>query len=208
MSPLKKIADQNLPKTFHQKPNISTSYSSSSSEANSPIKTSKFVEQISPTNDALQANFSLSKSSNLQQRSTFKEQLEQKLQQKKQQKMQAPSTPQKPVTPPKPAPRSPQKQAPITPQKPGPSTPKRPAPSAPTSTPSASVQKIVTEEKVLSHATPDVDLKPEVSSLSSDSEQNWDKDTPVKIRTIEHSNKGSKLSEQSKLPGNSSELLF
>ena len=66
----------------------------------------------------------------------------------------------------------------------------------------------MTEEEVLSHATPDVDLKPEVSSLSSDSEQNWDEDKPVKIHTIEHSNKGSKLSEQSNVPGNSSELLF
>ena len=200
MSPLKKIADQNLPKTAHQKPTISTSYSSSSSEANSPIKTSKFAEQISPTKDivALQNNFSPSKSSHLLQRSTFKEQLEQKLQQKRQ-------APQKPLTPPKPAPRSPQKQAPNTP---GPSTPKRPAPSTPSSTPSASVQKIVTEKEVLSHATPDVDLKPDVSSLSSDSEQNWDEDKLVKTFSIAQSKKGSKMSEQSNVLGNLLKILF
>ena len=50
------------------------------------------------------------------------------------------------------------------------------------------------------HATPDVDLKPEVSSLASDSEQNWDEDKPVKTLSKEESNlqgKGPGKMEQS-----------
>ena len=87
MSPVKKIVGQKLPKTFPQKPIISTSFSSSGSEENSPIKTPESVDNFSPTKSVteMQSNLSSPKSFDLPKSSTttmtFKEQLEQKLQQ-------------------------------------------------------------------------------------------------------------------------------